>query len=112
MSFRSINEVPSTPLTNSFTYPPNIPTRLIVFPKGVKLTSTPMIGLWLNTSCTPKPVGLSWVYGPEGKFCQLALVVKGVNAIVNECIIREWSSVGIQSEVPPPRSWTPEQQDR
>lgn len=106
----SLNQVSCTPAVTS-TSPPPLPPRLIIFPKGIKLTSTPMIGTWLNNTCIPKPVGLRWVPGLAGKYCELALVVRGITTILSEYVLREWSAIGL-NEVLAPSFWTPEQRDR
>lgn len=107
----SLDEVSDAPAVTFLSSSILLPTQLILFPRGIKLTSTPLIGTWLNNTCTPKPVGLRWVPGPAGKYCELALVAKGITAVLNEYILREWTTAGLH-EVLAPSFWTSEQRDR
>lgn len=111
MLSNSLNEVSETSAATSFIPSSSLPTRLIIFPIGVNLTSTILLGTWLNDTCIPKPNGLRWVPGRAGQFCELALVVKGVVAILNEYVLREKTVAG-QMQVLPPGKWTSEQRDR
>jgi hypothetical protein len=110
MPSNSLNEVSETPAATSFISLSLLLARLIIFPTGINLTSIVLLGTWLNNTCTPKPTSFRWVPGRAGQFCELALVIKGVTAILNEYVLREMTAIG-QMQILPLGKWTSEQRD-
>jgi hypothetical protein len=66
MPSNSLNKVSETPAATSFISLSLSPTRLIIFPIGINLTSIVLLGTWLNNTCIPKPTGFRWVPGRAG----------------------------------------------
>jgi hypothetical protein len=100
MPSNSLNKMSKTPAATSFISLSLLPARLIIFPTGVNLTSTVLLGTWLNNACTPKPTSLRWVPGQAGQFYELTLVVKGVIAILNKYVLREMTAIGQMQILP------------
>jgi hypothetical protein len=66
MFSNSLNKVSKTLAVISFISLSLSLVRLIIFPTGVNLTSTVLLGTWLNDTCIPKPTGFRWVPGQIG----------------------------------------------
>jgi hypothetical protein len=94
MPSNSLNKVSKTPTAISFISLFLLFACLIIFPIGVNLTSIVLLGTWLNNTCIPKPTSFRWVPGRVGQFYELALVIKGVIAILNKYILREITAIG------------------
>jgi hypothetical protein len=89
MPSNSLNKISETPATISFISLFPSPARLIIFPTGVNLMSIVLLGTWFNNTYIPKPTSFRWISGRINQFCELALVIKSITAILNEYVLRE-----------------------